>query len=83
MSFKIEHLTAFISVDSDGEEGLIGIPVPGSDALCIPAIAADDRRAKDMYPIVKSYCDAMRVEFRVILLDMRTDVTEIYKEKYG
>jgi len=83
MNFKIDTLTAFISVDPDsGSEGLIGIPLPGSDALTMPAICGDEDRAKDLYPIVKRYCESVGVSFRVIRLHNRTDVTEEYQNKY-
>lgn len=83
MGFKIDTLTAFISVDPrDGAEGLIGLPLPGS-ALSMPAIAADGVRAQQLYPLVKQYCQNLRVEFRVIRLGTRTDVTEEFDKLYG
>jgi hypothetical protein len=81
VGFVIEHLTAFIAVDpNDGDEGLIGLPLPGSNALTMPAIAADDKRAKILYPLVERYCTAIGVKFRVIRLHSRTDVTKEYEE---
>ena len=84
MGFKIDTLTAFISVDPrDGAEGLIGLPLPGINALSMPAIAADGVRARELYPIVKQYCQNLRVEFKVIRLGTRTDVTDEFDKLYG
>lgn len=83
MSFKIETLTAFIAIDPvDGDEGLIGLPVPGSQTLTMPAIAADEARATDLYPHVKRYCQHMGVEFKIIRMGDRSDVTESFKKLY-
>lgn len=76
MGFKIKRLFAFVSIDPDGDEGLIGIPLPGSKTLTMPAIAADERRLEVIYPEVKRLCDKLGVKFRVIQLGTRTDVTE-------
>ena len=81
MGFKIESLTAFIAIDKDGDEGLIGIPAPGSGAFCMPAVAADEERVKAIYPIVKDFMDRMGKEFRVIRLETRTDVTKDYEKE--
>jgi len=81
MSFKIETITAFIAIDKEsGDEGVIGLPVPGSHTLSLPAIAADWDRAKDLYPHVKRYCHQFGVEFKVIRMHGRTDVTEDFKK---
>lgn len=83
MGFKIETITAFISIDPwDGDEGIIGVPLPGNGSISMPAIAADGDRAKDLYPHVKSYCKAMGVEFRIIRMDIRSDVTDQFKKLY-
>lgn len=75
MSFKITTLTAFISVDEDGEEGLIGLPI-GDGMLSLPAIAADKTRVDELYPQVKAFSKMFGFKFKVIELSVRKDITE-------
>lgn len=75
MSFTIETLTAFISVDENGEEGLVGLPI-GDGMLSLPAIAADKTRVDQLYPQVKAFSEMFGFKFKVIELSVRTDVTE-------
>lgn len=75
MAFKIESVTAFVSVDSaDGDEGIIGIPM-GEQGI-MPAIAADEKRLKQLYPLIKRYCDNCDINYRIIRLHERTDITD-------
>lgn len=80
MGFKIEQVSIFIAVGEDGDEGVIGIPMPGSNTMSFPAVAADETRAKELYPVVKRYCDRMGIDFKVIHLSTRTDVTHEYEK---
>ena len=83
MGFKIETITAFIAVDPrDGDEGIIGLPVPGSAAMSMPAIAADGTRAMAIYPMVRQYCEAMGVKYRIIRMSTRADVTEDFEKMF-
>jgi hypothetical protein len=82
MGFVIEKITAFVAIDpNDGNEGIISLPIPGGTELTIPAIAADPARAESLYPIIKHYCDAMNVEFKVVQFSTRTDVSEKWEKE--
>lgn len=77
MAFKIGTITAFVAVDSkDGDEGIIGIPDPSGSLCTIPAIAADEDRLKQLYPIIDLFCKNYNITYRVIRLSTRTDITQ-------
>lgn len=81
-NFKITTLTAFVAIDPQtGDEGVIGLPLPGN-ALCMPAIGADETRIKALYPMVVNLCVRAGVEFKVLQFGFMEDITEEIKTKY-
>lgn len=76
MNFKIEKITAFISIADDGDEGVIGF-LNGDSWM--PLICADHQRVNQMYPIAEKICKEAGKEFRVIQFTTRADITEALK----
>jgi hypothetical protein len=80
MSFKIEKLTAFVSVGEDGEEGIIGgMLTPGQ---WMPFIGADEQRIAQLYELTVEMCQNTGTKFKVLQFDNRVDVTEEIIKKY-
>ena len=70
---KVEALTVFLSIDPHtADENVIILPMPNTHGM--PAIAADNTRAQQLYPVVKDYCDMIGLSFRVVKFSTRTDI---------
>lgn len=70
MSFRIGAIHAFIAVDGDGDEGLVVIHG-------IPAIAADEKRLRELQPMVEGIAAASAIKVKLVRFDQRTDVETI------
>lgn len=78
MHFTITTLKAFVSIDKDGDEGIVACL---TNQGWLPLIAADDRRLKELYVL------ASREEFpvsgyKVIQFSVRQDITEDVHKKF-
>lgn len=74
---KIETVTAFVSVDAEGNEGLMAF---NDGNQWVPMIGADHDRIISMLPLAKRMAaqkDGM--PYRIVKFTTRTDVTEEYK----
>lgn len=76
---KIETVTAYVSVDENGHEGIISIYTPHG---WTPCIGADEEKVKSLYPIVKDLCQRNNQKFRVLHFSIREDVTDELKARY-
>ncbi len=79
-NFKITTITAFIAVDEDGDEGVMGV-LNGDQ--WIPLICADEERIRILFPVAENIARVKNIPYRVIQLSVRTDVTDEIKAKYG
>lgn len=77
MAQKIEKLTAFVSVDKDGDEGVLAQKL---GSIMMPLIAADMERLTDLFPLLKNF-KKDGVSFRILEFSNREDVTEKYLSK--
>lgn len=77
--FKINSLTAYVSVLPDGDEGVMGKRMGN---VYMPLIGADEKRLKEYFPIAKKIADAEGCSFRVLRFDLVEDITEEVKAKY-
>lgn len=75
----VEKVTCFVSVDKDGNEGIMGA---NTEMGFIPLIGADEERIKSLYPIAKQISKLAGVPFKVIQLNTRADITEEVKSKF-
>lgn len=75
----ISKVTAFVSVDKDGNEGVMGM---NTSMGWMPFIGADEERLTQLYPIAKEMSEKFNVPFKVIQLTNRYDITEMVKNKF-
>lgn len=68
---RIDHIWAFLSVDSGGE-GVCAAPMPGG--ITAPLIAADKRRLDDLRPIARNLASMFNVTVRLAKFAAREDV---------
>lgn len=78
MAFTMEIITAFVAVDTDGEEGVMGMKMGDS---WMPLIGADPVRIKALYPIALDLCNREGKEMRVLQFSNRVDVTDEWRKK--
>lgn len=75
MGFKIESISAWIGVDEDGEEGILGI---SSHGQMIPLIAADEVRLKDLRPFAEHIqANEPNKHIKLIRFSTRTEVEDL------
>lgn len=74
MSFRIEAIHAFIAVDGDDEEGIIGQRMGDS---WLPFIAADIQRLEQLRPIAEAIAEATGQEVRLVRFSVREDLEVI------
>ncbi len=73
MSFTITKLTAFVAIDKDNEEGVMGIRTAEG---WMPLICADEARIKSMFPAAEKISKATNKPYRILQFSQREDVTE-------
>lgn len=79
MSFKIETVTAFVSIDKNGEESVMAVY---NNCQWMPLICADEERIKSMAPIAENLKKMSGKDYRIIQFSFRRDITIEIKEKY-
>lgn len=72
--FKIETISAFIAVDDDGTEGVVGVP---SLFGLMPMVCADEERIRSLEPRAQELATAMRKTITLARFSVRTDVKQI------
>lgn len=73
---SIECLYAFVSVDAeDGNEGLVGAPM--GPVGCMPMIAADEKRLKQLIPMAQWIATEHNIKIRLIKLSHREVLKDI------
>jgi hypothetical protein len=76
MSFRIESISAFISIGSDDEEGIIGAPI-GPQGEVIPLIAADEARLLSLMPLATRIASVQGIRIKLIRFTHREEVGDI------
>lgn len=69
--FKIESISAFISVDENGEEGILAQKIGGS---WMPFIMADETRLLEMKPLAESIAQKQPQPIKLVRFTHRVDV---------
>lgn len=72
--FKIETITAFIAVDDDGTEGVVGTMTPMG---MMPMIAADEDRLKSLEPKAQVIATETKKTITLARFSVRTDLRQI------
>lgn len=76
---RIDQMYAFVVVDADGTEGVVGFRT-GEDSW-MPMVGADLERVEQLRPIAQNLATMMRKEIKVVLFDNRTDTETIRPAK--
>ncbi len=74
MSFHIEAIHAFLAVDEDGEEGVIGMM---TKAGWVPFVAADLKRLEELRPKAEDIALITNKRVRLAKFSIREDIDEI------
>lgn len=77
----IRTITAFVSVDKDGNEGVIGQLMP--DGKWMPFICADETRIQTLLPFAIEVSRMTKIPFKILQFGTRTDLTEKYTKEYN
>ena len=72
---RINKIWAFLSVDDDGNEGVIAAPIPGFAS--VPLIAADEARLASLTPLAETLAKLTGRKIVLVEFATRTDVREI------
>lgn len=74
---RITELLMVISVDETGE-GVVSAPLPGSDAISVPLIAADRARFDSfVLPMAKAIAKMTKKKLKVIRMTVREEVQDV------
>jgi hypothetical protein len=73
-TLKITEIYAYISVDSDGNEGVCAFT---SGSTMMPMIAADPARLKQLEPIAKQLAQISPHPIKLVKFSTREEVREI------
>lgn len=73
--FKIKTISAYVSTDKDGTEGVIGSMAP--DGQWLPFVCADEDRANSLKPLAKEIAKASGKKVKLVRFSQREDLEEI------
>lgn len=77
----IERISAVVSVDDDGNEGILGSMNP-ANGQWMPFIAADPERLSQLVPMAEEISQITGITYRVLQFTGKVDITAEAKEKY-
>ncbi|MHC2536962.1 hypothetical protein [Bradyrhizobium diazoefficiens] len=78
MSFHIDAVWAFVSVDPNGEEGVAAAEMDlGHGPFMMPLIAADEARLKNLLPIARDLHAVTGMRMKLIKFATREEIMEI------
>lgn len=72
MGFRLESVHAFVCIDDDGDEGVIGETL--SDGTMMPFIAGDAKRVEILRPMAKKIGRIAGKEIRLVRFSQREDL---------
>lgn len=70
---RIDKVWMFVSVDATGE-GVCAFPMPGSEMLSVPMIAADESNLDNLKKVARMLVDRYGITIKLIELHTRTDI---------
>lgn len=76
---SIQTITAFVAVDDNGDEGVMGAML---GETFYPLVCADEERIASMFPLAEQIKQASGLAYRVVQFSGRIDVTDLIVEKY-
>lgn len=77
--FKIQKITAFIAVDENGTEGVMGAQMGNT---MMPLVCADEIRIAKMFPIAEAIKHATGKDYKVLQFNNFIDVTQQTRELF-
>lgn len=69
--FTIDAVVAFVSVDKNGEEGIIALNAKGAP---MPAICADMERFNLIKPMIEEMAKFHKFEYKIVELSQRREL---------
>jgi len=75
LGFVIERLFAFVAVDAEGGEGVVGVPHPFFGI--VPAIGADEARVRSLRPAVEELQRITGKRIQLVMFSTRTVIEEL------
>lgn len=72
---KIEKITAFVAIDEDGNEGVMGFR---NGNQWIPMVCGDTERMQSLYPVAVQISQLSGKDFRIIQFSNREDITDSF-----
>jgi hypothetical protein len=76
MAYKIETLSAYVTVDDNGEEGICAFRDPGSNMM-MPMVCADNIRIQLFEPIAREMSLATGKTIKLIRFSQREEIKTI------
>jgi hypothetical protein len=77
--FKIKKITAFVAVDENGTEGVMGAQMGNTS---MPLVCADDIRVAKMFPIAEAIKHATGKDYKILQFNSFIDVTKQTRELF-
>lgn len=71
----ISTVVVFVSIDEDGNEGVIGQKM---DGVWMPFVCADEARIKQFFPSAEAIAKEFNIKYRILKFSVREDVTDVY-----
>lgn len=72
MSFRLSTVHAFIAVDEEGEDGIIGMMMPNGQWM--PFVAGDETRLKELKELAKIVAEKSKVQVKLVKFSNRENV---------
>ena len=73
---RIDTIYAFIAQDENGDEGICGMQLPGSNTF-MPFVGADLDRVKDLKPLAQQIANETGKSIKLVHFTTRNEVEEI------
>jgi hypothetical protein len=77
--FKIQKITAFIAVDENGTEGVMGAQMGHT---VMPLVCADEIKVAKMFPIAEAIKHATGKDYKILQFNSFIDVTKKTRELF-
>jgi hypothetical protein len=76
--FRIETISAYITVDDDGTEGVLGVWGPSGFT---PLVGADEARLKSLEPTARTLARELKKTITLARFSVRTDIKQIEPDR--
>jgi len=81
MGFVVDELFAFVSIDEDGDEGVIAVQLTTSDTM-MPLVAADLMRVQEMIPFAEAIREQTGHTYKLKHFTLLGEVSDEYLEQF-